>query len=112
MKKEIAELWAKELESGYWEQGKYFLEHSQTYCVFGVLANLAALQGVCSHKGTNIGFFDGEISLVPSSVIKWAQLKSDSGKIPKYMYSLAELNDKGKTFKQLAEIIRKNYEQI
>jgi hypothetical protein len=112
MRKDIAELWAKELESGFWEQGKYFLEHSQTYCVYGVLTNLAATYGVCSHNGKNIGMFDGEISLAPISVIKWAGLNSQNGVIKTLKYPLAEMNDRNKNFKELAEIIRKHYDEL
>jgi hypothetical protein len=110
--KEIAEMWCKELESGFWEQGKYFLEHTNTYCVFGVLANIAATQGICSHSGHNIGTFDGNWSLVPESVVKWAELKSNNGEIPGLKYPLAEMNDNGKSFKQLAEVIRKYVNEI
>lgn len=112
MKKEIAELWIKELESGFWEQGKYFLEHSQTYCVYGILANIAATQGICSHTGKNIGKFDNEMSLVPDSVVQWSGLKNANGIIRGFKYTLAEMNDNGKTFKQLAEVIRKHVDEL
>lgn len=112
MRKEIADLWVRELESGAWEQGKYFLEHSNTYCVFGILTNIAATQGICSHDGKNIGTFDGVMQLAPESVVQWAELKSNNGELSQYKYSLAELNDKGKSFKELAKIIKENYAKI
>lgn len=112
MKKEIAELWCQELESDFWQQGKYFLEHSNAFCVYGVLANLAATHGICSHSGKYIGLFDNEMLLVPESVVNWAELKSVNGVISKYKYPLAEMNDKGKSFKQLAEIIRSNFHEL
>lgn len=112
MKKEIMELWVKELKSGYWQQGKYFLEHSGFFCVYGVLANLAALYGVCSHSGQNLNGFDKKITVVPESVIQWAELKSPIGEIPGLKYSLAEMNDNGKSFKDLAEVIEKHWSEL
>jgi hypothetical protein len=112
MKKEIAELWIQELESGFWEQGKYFLEHTNTYCVYGVLANIAATYGVCSHTGNNIGAFDDSRYLVPESVVKWAELKTPNGALAGFKLPLAEMNDNGKSFKQLAQIIRKHVDEL
>lgn len=112
MKKEVAKLWVKELRSGYWKQEKNFLEHSEHYCVFGVLANIAATFGICSHGGNKgIGFFDGEMLLVPESVKRWSGLKSVDGYIPQLKFTLIEYNER-KNFKELANIIEKHWKEI
>lgn len=107
MKREIAQLWAKELRCGNWEQGEIFLEHSETYCVLGILANIAASFGICD-KNSNSGhvyIFDGEMLHLPESVQKWAELRH-------YPSQIKEWNDKGKKFKFLADHIDKNWEEL
>lgn len=112
MRKEVMELWVEELKSGYWQQGKYFLEHSGFFCVMGVLANIAATQGICSHTGNNIGFFESGMLSLPQEVVEWAGLSSELGEVPSLKYSLVEMNDNGKNFKQLADVIERYYEQL
>lgn len=112
MNKKVAEMLVKELRSGFWEQGKLFLEHSNTFCVYGVLSNIAATHGICSHSGINIGKFDNEMLVVPDSVVKWAQLNSTNGYLKKLKYSLIEMNDRGTSFSKLADIIEKNWEDL
>ena len=112
MNKKIAKLWVEELRSGHWEQGKLFLEHTNTYCVMGILANIAATYGICSHSGNGIARFDGKSFIVPKSVIEWAEMKTELGQIPGLKYSLAEMNDNGKSFKYLADIIERHWNEI
>ena len=112
MRKEVMELWVEELKSGYWQQGKYFLEHSGFYCVMGVLANIAATQGICSHTGNNIGLFESGMLSLPQEVVEWAELKSEVGEVPSLKYSLVEMNDSGKSFSYLADVIKKHWEVL
>lgn len=112
MRKDIAELWITELRSNYWQQGKYFLEHSGYFCVFGVLVNIAATEGICSHTGNNIGQFDNSMLIVPQSVLNWAELKTETGEVPSLKYSLAEYNDNGKSFQHLANLIERHWSDL
>jgi hypothetical protein len=116
MRKEVAELWVKELRSGYWKQGKYFLEHSGTYDVMGILANIAATFGICDHiagkYAGKIHFLDGKMLQLPQSVVKWAGMKSDIGEMRTLKYSLAEYNDQGMSFEKLADCIEKHWKEL
>lgn len=104
MKKNIREKLAIELESGFWEQGTLFLEHSNTYCVLGVLCNIAALEGICSHEvyAGGIASFDRELR-VPETVMSWAGLSQEESD------KLATMNDdKRMSFKQIARFLLKH----
>jgi hypothetical protein len=137
MKKEIANKWIAALESGKYQQGKNALEveenNTSKFCCLGVLCNLAYEEKVIKRiYGTvlphiSYGTFDDMSStLLPPSVINWAGIKCDnfSGEfgenkkkdatIPEEKRNtLMKLNDKeGFSFKEIANIIRENWETI
>jgi hypothetical protein len=116
MRKEVADLWVKELRSKNWKQGRMYLEHSNTYCVMGILANIAGTFGIVDKRMAEnygkIAFFDGNMLQLPDSVVKWSGMKSELGIMPGLKYSLIEYNDQGKSFEQLAEWIEKHWKSL
>lgn len=135
MKKEIAKKWIKALRSGKYKQGAHFLKQHDNvneppkYCCLGVLCELYNESMKKNHKKTltvkltkNVYIFDDRDGDLPAVVKRWAGMKDSSGeftykvKINKATVenidSLSMLNDEGKTFKTIANIIEKNIENL
>lgn len=106
-KGEIAR-WCEELESGNWAQGKELLEpHEGTYCCLGVACKLfIPEQDQNIDGGLLIGGFPS-ISSQPGAP-KWLHevnrdFKARTGT------ALAELNDRGESFSDIAAELRRVY---
>jgi hypothetical protein len=141
MKKEIAKKWIKALRSGKYKRGEGFLKHFNSknqprHCCLGVLCELYNESMKKNHKKTltvktsNSGFcpengyviFGDRDGSLPPAVKKWAGIKDSTGEftyIVKDQYgeykdhkNLSILNDTGKTFKTIANIIEKNIENL
>ena len=108
------EKWVAVLRSGEYKQGRTQLKDGDTYCCLGVL---------CEISGEY--YSDGAGDLSPE-VQDWAGMDSSDGWLPKEYkakdgsrsWVLYELNDreddKGKSlsFKQIANIIEKNWREL
>lgn len=118
MKKSIAKKWVKELRSGRYEQGAYRLvDNKDNFCCLGVLCNLAIDEGIGKWvKGSSGWAFctatDIDDQELPREVRDWAGMDSLYGRIKDGTTSLTDLNDAGKSFKELADIIEKNVEKL
>ena len=119
MKKEIAKKWIKALRSGKYKQGHSWLKQYDTknqprHCCLGVLCELYNESMKKNHKKTlTTKTFDDGLFL-PTSVRKWAGMKSKNGKLDNHLFynSLADMNDFGKTFKTISNTIEKNIENL
>lgn len=112
------EKWVAALRSGEYKQGRTQLKWGDTYCCLGVL---------CEISGKD---YDDYADNITEEVRRWAGMNSRDGELPKdyktktdkghfkYTRFLWRLNDvtnsKGKSwsFKQIANIIEKNWEQL
>ena len=132
MRKEVAKKWIKALRSGKYKQGQEYLKyynqkHQPRHCCLGVLCELYNDEMKKNHKKTlsiktdfdgsplKNGYvkFDGKHDFLPSVVRKWAGIKNRDGKINRGSYnSLAGMNDSGKTFKTISNVIEKNVENL
>jgi hypothetical protein len=136
MKKDIAKKWVKALRSGKYKQGKSFLKQFNNkgqpkHCCLGVLCELYNDTMKKNHKKTisvkcrddshlDYGYvtFANKDDSLPAVVRKWAGIKSEMGtfsyteRIFKRTKCLADLNDTGKKFSTIADIIEKNVENI
>jgi hypothetical protein len=120
MKKKIAKLWIKALESGKYKQIKGQLANKDGYCCLGVLCELAIENGVEVSRqfDKDTVLFDNEIEHLPKSVMKWAGMNNNVG----YFYpllneenvlrSLAYLNDTGHSFKYIAGTIKQYWKEL
>jgi len=105
MNKKLMEKWVKALRSGKYKQGdgRLYDEKTNTYCCLGVLCEIEGIK----YSKTN-EYYQGK------------SLVDESGRLPKkykvksgfFMDNLAQLNDHGLTFKQIAKIIEKNYKDL
>jgi hypothetical protein len=140
MKKDIAKKWVKALRSGKYKQGKSFLKQFNSkgqpkHCCLGVLCELyndtmkknhKRTISVKSHDDLHIDYvtFANKDDSLPAVVRKWAGIKNEMGTFDyheKDAYGifkrtrtkcLADLNDTGKKFSTIADIIDKNVENI
>lgn len=123
MKKAMMEKWVKALESGQYQQGMEYLNMEGNYCCLGVLCEITNIPKSQDGVFTN---YSGSNCILTSTVQKKLDIKSDIGnfhgeevKWPRGMKKfktdascLAELNDHGATFKQIAKFIRLNYKVL
>lgn len=119
MKKSIAKKWVKELRSGRYEQGiEKLVDHDDRFCCLGVLCNMAVDAGIGEWVRGSVGWVfktesdvDGDV--LPLEVRKWAGMDSCGGMLNDgTLDTLTDLNDKGKSFKELADIIEENVERL
>lgn len=124
MKKTVTKKWVKALRSGEYLQGRGYLAQEENgehkFCCLGVLCNIyqeekGGLKISTSKYNDDIYSYNGNNSTAIDEVMKWSGLKNELGKF-KYKNNrtgdLATLNDNGKSFKQIADIIEKNYEAL
>lgn len=121
MKKEIADRWIAELESGNYKQTTNALcminGEEKSFCCLGVLCEIAKDELNLKTElgsltaGKQVVFYNDSPACIPNIVRDWADMKSRNGLLLSGG-SLATLNDDGHTFKQIAVIIRENWELL
>lgn len=117
MKQEIAIKWVEALRSGKYKQGRSYLTTSgSSFCCLGVLCDISCL----SEWDSKDEYFDASQAL-PREVADWAGITDCNPDVPG-MYTeeesqvpkltLAEINDKGASFSQIADIIENYWEEL
>ena len=122
MNPEIKTKWIEALRSGKYDQGmgnlKVGVSNDPAYCCLGVLCELAAEAGVIppgqllEHEPNNYShYFLGEDEFLPDEVMTWANLDSNNGAFSDRFGEscLTDLNDNGKSFDDLADIIDEHF---
>jgi hypothetical protein len=108
--------WLEALRSGEYSQTKHVLKDDDGFCCLGVLCevydkehgqnNWIAEERVDAPRYKHL---DGSYALLPDVVMQWADLNSISPKVSfDTLYNdtaLANLNDRGYKFEQIADII-------
>ena len=112
MNQEIKKAWVAALRSGDYQQGVGLLHYKKDgqdkYCCLGVLCELAVGGGVIPAGQLNAdGQYQYNNSLyMPSSIVlDWAGLQSDDVIIHQINDTLANHNDAGRTFLEIATAI-------
>lgn len=127
LKPEVKKAWTTALRSGEYEQtsGRLMNDHEESpaYCCLGVLCDLSKTD---LHKSWRFGAanvdyatFDGESTMVPKSVLDWAGMDPESNfnedddtpadeYSPEEFNELANMNDSGANFEEIAKWINKN----
>ncbi len=118
MKKKVMEKWVAALRSGKFKQTTGALRDETGHCCLGVLCELApSSQGEFignTFYGPNRGTVGkGNDGLLPDTVREWAGMDDSEG-VPKAgdFDSLVDLNDNGKTFPEIADIIETHYKEL
>jgi hypothetical protein len=121
MKKDIKDIWVTALRSGKYEQGKEALRRSNDkFCCLGVLCDLFQKEtGRAEWEGGGIYYkMDNEAAYLISDVTEWSGMQSTDGRFMyedkgiSIMNTLATLNDNGKSFEEIANVIEENWEQL
>ena len=127
MNSDIKTKWLEALRSGDYRQGQNVL-HQQfggdkpQYCCLGVLCDIAVKDGVISapeivqgdQDGYHVYEYAGAEEVLPKAVREWAGISESNPTFqdPDEDYtvktSVADLNDGGKTFTQLADLIEEH----
>lgn len=108
-KEAIRKEWVKRLRSGKIKQTQSQLGLVDgSRCCLGVLCDIAVENGVIPTPKQNYDqelVYGAKSELLPRKVRMWAGLRTWAGHYQKGQNSLAQLNDNGATFKQIAKII-------
>ena len=118
MNPEIKKAWVVALKSGDYQQGFGILHYKENeqdkYCCLGVLCELAVGAGVIQAGRRYIGYrhgvdyryiYDYSSTMLSSAIRDWAGLQSDTVVIANVKDHLANHNDAGKTFLEIATAI-------
>lgn len=117
MKYNVMKKWVKALRSGKYKQTQGALKHSDSYCCLGVLCEIS-----------NLGEFEGPTYVTPTDenyvslprpVMEYAGMEKTAGgessfrcEVSHRPKNLLQMNDSGKTFKEIADTIEKNYKKL
>jgi hypothetical protein len=125
MKKSIAMKWADALESGEYGQGTGSLRSDQNeFCCLGVLCNLHAQKyKKLAKTQEDPSVYFGHSEFPPEQVwSEWAGMKSEEGTFVTRPAEdeddwpdtddLANMNDGGASFSEIAKVIRKHYKEL
>ena len=104
MNPQIKQKWVDALRSGEYQQTQRYLHKKDGFCCLGVLCDLYGKEN--NVEWTPSGFnnayaFQDKESHPPSSVMEWAGVGDEIG-------TLGELNDKGSTFNEIADLIEEH----
>lgn len=105
MKADIKEKWVSALRSDEYVQGIGQLHACGNFCCLGVLCDLHAKE---TGGKWDTGLYLGEVCFLPIAVVDWAGLDLVCPAVTfehNEGVTLATLNDNGKTFKEIADII-------
>lgn len=112
MKHEIMKTWVAALRSGEYEQTQGTLRIDGKYCCLGVLCDLAAKAKVGTWVENDFVCDEYSDSVhLPWEVVSWSGAHSSRACLST-RESLVSLNDRGKTFTEIADIIEANWEAL
>lgn len=97
--------WITALRSGKYQQGKRKLRSTtdNTFCCLGVLCDILSNQNIGNWKGDNFKYNDCKNDLhLPSGILHKFKIPADE------MYALVIMNDRGKSFDEIADHIEKH----
>ncbi len=108
MKKKVARQWVAAIRSGQYRQGTGRLRTGNKFCCLGVLCNLhAKAHPDIAATQTDKREYLGRDKILPLEVTVWAGMCSNYGTLGNV--SLANLNDDGYSFDDIADLIEKRY---
>jgi hypothetical protein len=110
MNPEVKAKWVAALRSGRYQQGRQALRRGHTFCCLGVLCDISGLGEWSDNWYCPAGDSHGSLYHLPNPVIEWAGVESDSPivDLADSAEYLTELNDAGKTFEEIADLIEKH----
>jgi hypothetical protein len=111
--KENIRAWVQALRSGDFTQGRNRLRTEDKFCCLGVACELHRKLrpgGAWLENGHGVLTYLGGDSIMPSQVVAWLGLeKGNDNPIMQGKQSLAEYNDQGATFPEIADLIEREW---
>jgi hypothetical protein len=108
MNPQIKQKWVSALRSGEYQQTQRYLRTDNGFCCLGVLCDLYGkennVEWNLANNGHNYEFQEFE-SYLPSSVVEWSGIEEVNPLVNDEESTLANLNDSGSTFEQIADVI-------
>jgi len=104
--------WTAALRSGKYTQAQKRLKDGDSYCCLGLLCHLQ------HEKFNENGAIGSEYEVLPFSIVNRLNIKTQTCHIPSLsgqhgnFVCLSSLNDNGKTFAEIADIIDEHWEQL
>ena len=118
-KEQIREEWLQALESGAYKQTKDHLKKDNGFCCLGIACEVSKkeLNLKIEEDDVKLGiiYYSGRSSTLPVRVIKYFGFRDDIGKFDSMIdgySSLAEMNDEGLSFKEIAKHVRGNVDKV
>lgn len=108
MVKKVKKLWLEALKSEKYKQGRGALKKKDRFCCLGVLCDLHRIRfkkEKWGKQGKHFEVYLGCSIELPEAVRKWAKLKERNPIIDSI--HLSAYNDKGSSFNEIADIIKK-----
>lgn len=130
MRAHALDAWLKALRSGEYAQTKNKLCHigengERSFCCLGVLSDIAVKEGACEWRGRfRHDVVDGEANYLTDSVTAWARLSDQTREqlrisdliafidMDGMKTYLSDLNDRGSSFNEIADIIEQIVEPV
>jgi hypothetical protein len=120
MDAEVKERWVAALRSGQYTQATGKLRTDSGFCCLGVLCDIYDGEEWTTHSDIDDDgnemeteswyYLDSNLDVLPYKVTQWAELESDNPKVEsKGCESIAEINDSGSTFAEIADLIELNF---
>lgn len=104
----VIHLWTSALRSGEYIQTTGTLQTTVGHCCLGVLCEVADKENIFVERNGIDGLLDGVYLGNQKDVFEWCGLNNEGGRFKcpiEHLGSLWELNDRGYTFLQIADII-------
>ena len=107
MNPQIKQKWVDALRSGDYQQTKGRLRKEDEFCCLGVLCDLYGKENNVEwqHNEVDDYFYEKNSTVLPLSVMEWADVDGQSADICNVTETLAGLNDSGSTFNEIADLI-------
>lgn len=107
--------WIQALRSGGYKQADGVLRNGDKFCCLGVACDLYAQDHPDAHWGDRLPFAefyedgesDGYNDLLPPAVRDWLGLRTYGARWFDGALSLAQMNDEGATFTEIADVIER-----
>ncbi len=119
MNREIGLYWASELRSGKYKQGQKVLcsieGKNVKYCCLGVLMHIMKVPYKKNEHGNKVYLADGTgyTASLSDSLVKDAEMNDVWGGSKREKFeSLCTMNDTGKSFREIAQYIKENVENL
>lgn len=111
-----AKKWIETLESDKYKQTQRALCRGDSYCCLGVACEIFIESGNSLAKVKPLGdnslaSYDDNLGVCPEAVKSWLGLVDKYGTSTKKGASLVCLNDNGRTFKEIAKILREKEDE-